>query len=270
MKMMLPFCFVLICGSTAIGAGAPKGDQSKPGDEKAVKAQRPVRNYHDVLAVIPKDLEPGNARHWSQPEKDVANIILKKKLVDVKRPASMKLRVADVSSWQTMTPWSHIPNDEGYAIRVFTGVFKNPDALVKLATLKPGNMIQLDGILDHVVYEKLWGGDSLSICLRDGSFTRLLENGKVAPPLPLVKLSVVSAVYGSGDKFSDVTDRVKSFMREPGTAFTAQPHWLGADPTPGWNKALVIVYELAGKRHIFSTGEGGAVSAERLVKHAGK
>jgi hypothetical protein len=82
-----------------------------------------------------------------------------------------------------------------------------------------------------------------------------------------VNLSVVSAVYGSGDKFADVTDRVNQILDEPGPRFSAKPHWLGADPTPGWNKALVIVYQFEGKRRTFSTGEGGAVSAEILAKN---
>jgi hypothetical protein len=45
---------------------------------------------------------------------------------------------------------------------------------------------------------------------------------------------------------------------------------LEADPTPGWNKALVVVYEFKGRRHTFSCGEGARVSAEILVQQAKK
>lgn len=79
------------------------------------------------------------------------------------------------------------------------------------------------------------------------------------------KLLVISAVYGSGDKFADVTYRVNDLLRDPETVFWARPQWLGADPTPGWNKALVIVYEHDGRRKVFTTGEGGEVSVERLL-----
>ena len=79
------------------------------------------------------------------------------------------------------------------------------------------------------------------------------------------KLLVISAVYGSGDKFADVTYRVNDLLRDPETVFWARPQWLGADPTPGWNKALVIVYECDGRRRTFSTGEGGEVSVARLI-----
>ena len=57
-------------------------------------------------------------------------------------------------------------------------------------------------------------------------------------------------------------------LREPQAYFWAKPEWLQADPTPGWNKALVIVYELDGRRRIFTAGEGGTVSVARLREGA--
>ena len=57
-------------------------------------------------------------------------------------------------------------------------------------------------------------------------------------------------------------------LHEPSVEFYARPEWLHADPTPGWNKELVIVYEFKGRRHIFMTGEGGKVSAEELIHDA--
>lgn len=79
---------------------------------------------------------------------------------------------------------------------------------------------------------------------------------------------IVSAVYGSGAKFADVTSRVDELLRQPKVEFFARPEWLNADPTPGWNKALVIVYDYRGERHTFSTGEGGGVSLDRLIRQA--
>lgn len=88
-------------------------------------------------------------------------------------------------------------------------------------------------------------------------------------PTPAADLWVISATYGSGTHYSDVTYRVNDLLRQPGSEFFARPEWLAADPTPGWNKALVIVYEVKGHRHIFATGEGGRVSASLLL-HMGK
>ncbi len=82
-------------------------------------------------------------------------------------------------------------------------------------------------------------------------------------------LLVISAVYGSGDKFVDVTHRVNDLLRDQEAVFRASPRLLGADPTPGWNKALVIVYEHDGRRRTFSVGEGGEVSVARLSRAEG-
>lgn len=79
---------------------------------------------------------------------------------------------------------------------------------------------------------------------------------------------IISAVYGSGAKFDDVTYRVNDLVHQPEVEFFARPEWLVADPTPGWNKALVIVYEFKGQRRTFTTGEGGRVSAEILIEAA--
>jgi hypothetical protein len=102
------------------------------------------------------------------------------------------------------------------------------------------------------------------------------SQGKSSAPMPpravssaADELLVVSAVYGSGISFADVTNRVDELLHQPGTEFFARPEWLNADPTPGWNKALVIVYETDGHRRIFTTGEGGRVSSRQLID-AGK
>jgi uncharacterized protein YceK len=84
------------------------------------------------------------------------------------------------------------------------------------------------------------------------------------------RLWIISAMYGSGTKYADVTYRVNGLIHQPGAEFFARPEWLHADPTPGWNKALVIVYEFKGRRRIFSTGEGGKVSAKILIRNTDK
>lgn len=81
---------------------------------------------------------------------------------------------------------------------------------------------------------------------------------------------IISATYGSGNSFADVTDRVNDLIHQSNVEFFARPEWLHADPTPGWNKALVIVYEYKGRRHMFSTGEGGQVCLDSLLQPTDK
>ncbi|MDZ4401214.1 hypothetical protein [Prosthecobacter sp.] len=230
------------------------------------KEPKPLRTYRDFLAVIPKDLEPENARNWSEAQKEVANGLFKKKLVDAKRPARMRFRVHGVDFWGNFVVWSHLSSDEGYSIRVFASQWQDKNMLPKLATLREGDLIEMTGVCDLAKFENLWNTPSLSLGIGNASFIKLLPNGKPAPAPERVPVKLISAVYGSGTAFTDVTDRVKALLDEPGALFQANPHWLGADPTPGWNKALIIVHEINDQRRTFTAGENGEVSAALVVK----
>ena len=83
---------------------------------------------------------------------------------------------------------------------------------------------------------------------------------------PGANLLVISAVYGSGIHFADVTYRVNDLLHQPEVEFFARPEWLHIDPIPGWNKTLVIVYEHKGQRRIFTSGEGGRVNIDILLE----
>ncbi|MBE7495346.1 MAG: hypothetical protein HS117_10390 [Verrucomicrobiaceae bacterium] len=227
---------------------------------------KPLRTFQDFLAVIPKAMEPENARNWSEAQKEVANGLLKTRLVDTHRPATMRFKVRGVDFWERFVVWSYLPNDEGYHIRVFASRWKHDQMLPKIATLREGDLIEMAGVCDLAKFENLWNTKSLSLGIADASFTKLLPNGKPAPAPDRVPVKLVSAVYGSGTAFVDVTDRVKSYLDEPGARFYANPQWLGADPTPGWNKALVIVHEVNGRHRTFTAGENGEVSAALVVK----
>ena len=77
-------------------------------------------------------------------------------------------------------------------------------------------------------------------------------------------LRIISAVYGSGTTFADVTDRVNDLVQQPAAEFIARADWLQIDPTPGWNKALVITYEWNGERLTFTAGREEKVSLALL------
>lgn len=269
MKKILCHAFLaaMLVGAVS-GAEPVAAPQSQPESKPKPKSVRPVRTYKDVLAVLPKDLEPENARDWSEAQKEVANGILKKNLVDRQRPMTMRFKVHGVDHWGRFTVWSHLPADEGYAIRVFAGDWNQPNMLPKLATLRKGDLIEMSGVCDLAKFENLWNTKSLTLGIGKASIIKLEPNGKPAHPPALVPVKLVSAVYGSGTKFTEVTQRVQALLDEPGAIFYANPHWLGADPTPGWNKALVIVHEVDGQRRTFTSGENGAVSVQRLMEPA--
>jgi len=112
-----------------------------------------------------------------------------------------------------------------------------------------------------------WFAMGVSVALAAGCASQSQGPKPSAPATsssPSDDLLVVSAVYGSDIYFADVTRRVDDLLHHRDGAFVTSAEWLRADPTPGWNKELVIVYEFKGRRHISTTGEGRRVSLGQL------
>lgn len=76
-------------------------------------------------------------------------------------------------------------------------------------------------------------------------------------------VQVLAATYGTGGKNADVTERVTRFVEER-KRFSANPVDLGADPNPGWNKGLHIVYLKEGVRREQWWNENGTVLPDSL------
>jgi hypothetical protein len=76
-------------------------------------------------------------------------------------------------------------------------------------------------------------------------------------------VQIDSAVYGESTNFADVSFRVRDLLRS-GSGFDVHPSFLQTDPMVGYNKVLVIVYEVKGQRHIFTAAEGDTVSSPIL------
>ena len=62
------------------------------------------------------------------------------------------------------------------------------------------------------------------------------------------KLRILTAVYGASGKEADVTEKVKQLIEVERGSFSVSPNDLGADPNPGWNKSLYVVYMKGGVR----------------------
>ncbi|HSJ04015.1 MAG: hypothetical protein ACAI34_16265 [Verrucomicrobium sp.] len=276
-SLPLPFVFgaLFLSGITTLpGEGIepptpppPPGTAANPELESIPKrppptaVSKPLENYQQILGVLPASPPAKDARDWSQDEKGAANSVFREILVQPKARAKFKVRVGEIANWPGPTLFVEVPNREGYHIRIFGGF--QEETAGKLRQLNKGDEVILEGNFHHVAFEDVWNSPTLSICLSESSFTLT----------PATKsrhgdILVISAVYGSGANFADVTARVNGLVHQPDIDFAAKPEWLKADPTPGWNKALVIVYDFAGKRQIYTTGEGGRVNADILASHA--
>ena len=77
-------------------------------------------------------------------------------------------------------------------------------------------------------------------------------------------LKIVSAVYGSGKTFVDVTQRVDYLLNHSPEGFTARPARMQVDPTPDTTMSLVIVYQFKGQQHTVTKGQRGRVTIQLL------
>jgi clan AA aspartic protease (TIGR02281 family) len=96
--------------------------------------------------------------------------------------------------------------------------------------------------------------------------------GMVPPPAKPPEVSpvrppfeIVSARFGGGKKWADVTDRIKELLAT-GQEIKANTKTLGADPTPGYKKHLEITYMQGGEQKTMRVAEGSEVAASDLKR----
>ncbi len=75
-------------------------------------------------------------------------------------------------------------------------------------------------------------------------------------------VQIISATYGTAGKNADVTAKVKEYVESTPRKFSANPVDLGADPNPGWNKGLHIIYMKDGVRREQHRNENETVLPE--------
>jgi len=74
------------------------------------------------------------------------------------------------------------------------------------------------------------------------------------------------ALFGSGARLADVTDRVVQLLRSEPNGFTARADWLHIDPVPGKNKSLMIRYRYHDQERLFLITGGNRVNYSALVE----
>ena len=70
------------------------------------------------------------------------------------------------------------------------------------------------------------------------------------------RLTIQHAVYGKNGKGSDVTNRVRSLMRNDSLDFKVNNTNLGGDPNEGTKKTLKLQYTYMGRRQNRTWNEG--------------
>lgn len=75
---------------------------------------------------------------------------------------------------------------------------------------------------------------------------------------------IVSASFGRGDKWADVTDRIRQ-LAASSQVVRANARTLGIDPDPGWRKRLEIVYLEDGERRTFMIDTDSEIRVPGLI-----
>lgn len=78
------------------------------------------------------------------------------------------------------------------------------------------------------------------------------------------KPEIISARWGMGNHWADVTARVKELASAP-NAVPANPDTLGIDPATGWRKKLQIIYVKDGQSHTVWIAEDEDIKVEDLI-----
>lgn len=84
----------------------------------------------------------------------------------------------------------------------------------------------------------------------------------------LGKPQILSARWGTGNHWADVTDKVKELAARPNVV-PANPDTLGADPAHGWRKKLQIIYVQDGQSHTVWIAEDEDIQVEDLIPAIG-
>ncbi len=178
MKTFVPPLFAFICFFVPQLAfpAVIEAPSAPPAKHDAPSTPKPVRTYADILAHIPVDLRGTKPTAWTRSQREDVNAVFQEALIDRQTPGRMVLKVTQIANWGGMTFFSEVPNDEGYHIRVFGKFADGWDQ--KLVELKPGDTAILKGVLKSVTYRNLWGVFTLSICLKDCTFTKVDAGGK--------------------------------------------------------------------------------------------
>jgi len=202
------------------------------------------------MQLLPDGIQLAQGAPSLQPAIVLANELLAKKAFGRDAEMSLKFKVVE---HQAQGLYGHAiaaqaERTTSGPVTVVCTVYFAPDQLHALATrnltqaaldfhgvIAKAEMVQTDDLLLYLDI----------VAARTGEVVRKPQSRR-GP----AKVKVISAVYGGGKLQADVTERVRKFVEHEKKAFWVSPGDLGADPTPGWNKTLTVVFTKNGVRRL--------------------
>ena len=173
----------------------------------------------------------------------------------------------DPKIWEEIKPiydrYLREPNPSNYhktryaVIAAYSGHWKEANALFRSVkpALRPTDVLYDRDAMNALMKEAAMESRKQS----EADRASRLAAGK----LPLANDVFISARWGGGNNWVDVTEKVKEWLSGDDD-FWADNDTLGSDPTPGWRKHLEITYKAAGKPRTISVDEDAKVPAAKL------
>jgi hypothetical protein len=159
----------LTLGHLAVAPAAIKSTDTPEEDNRAANPTV-LQDYRQVLAQIPADLRDTKPREWTSIQRDKANAAFEQAFLQLKTSGKFLLKVKNIADWNGWTLHAEVPNEEGYMIRVFCKF--SPDWKDKLAAVNRGDTVTVEGIVSSISYRDVWRQFTLSINLKDCTFTK--------------------------------------------------------------------------------------------------
>ncbi len=169
--------------------------------------------------------------------------------------------------------------EDGHGLADVTAVVKDLVGPGKPTVFASPKWMQIDpayGWKKNIVIVYEYRGVSRTYNAIEGGpigYEELIKNaGGTIPPPPTPaggdRVQIVSAFYGTGMLFTDVTARVTELTKPGSPPFTVDVNTLQADPTPGLKKEFIVVYDYNGVRKTFTSREYLDVSSATLIANA--
>ncbi len=143
-------------------------------------------------------------------------------------------------------------------IAAYSGHWKEANALFKSI---PSDRRAMDVLYDNSALDALVKEATKEA--RKLLATERAARAAAGNPLPANDI-VVSARWGGGQKWVDVTATLKEWLTGDDDTIRADNDTLGSDPTPGWQKHLEITYKKDGEQKTISITENEKVPMEKL------
>jgi hypothetical protein len=239
-----------LCSLIALAAIAP------------AQEPRAFLNIDHLAQVLPQPLKLKSGRHWQAQAAALANDALAQKALahSVKfEIAIRKFEVLAQSSYGPMLRGSTAERDltiQGVAVRLRLYAYFDKQLLPKLGAVTAQRAERFTGRIARADFTE--NGRVLNI---DVTGCRP-DDGTPLPP-PVGDLQVLAASYGAGAKQANVAAQVRALWITKARSFTVNPQALGADPAPGLNKRLHVVYALRGKRYEAGFDETSTVAVPK-------